>query len=251
GAGAARSSPDRRTTNRGRVQSRAMSAGAQRGHSGLAIALALVAALLSAAPAAAAIQRLPTYLVVEATRSINPDPDGTYDHQPVYLGGYGIGGGSPVFRGRPATGILGPGVQVRALAVSDGDGGSFAIADIEAQGAFVATKDGPGGLLAIRQAVAKRTGGKLDAEHVVVQTDHSHGGADLLGVWGGTPVAYRRYVRSQSGDAIVAAWRSVRPGTLWYGTAPGGDLLSNQFGYDQSNQVMDSDVRVLQARDRH
>ena len=32
-------------------------------------------------------------------------------------------------------------------------------------------------------------------------------------------------------------------------TAPGRDLLSNQFDYDASNQAMDSDVRVLQARD--
>jgi hypothetical protein len=216
----------------------------------VAVAVALVGALLPVAPAAAK-QRPPTYLVGEATRSINPDPDGSYAHQPVYLGGYGIGGGTPILQGRPATGILGPGVQVRALAVSDGHGGNFAIADIEAQGAFVATKDGPGGLLAIRQAVAKRTGGALDAEDVVVQTDHSHGGADLLGVWGGTPVEYRRYVDDQTVDAIVAAFTNARAGTLWYGTAPAADLLSNQFSYDASNQAMDSDVRVLQARDKH
>src|SRR5712691_11145209 len=127
-----------------------MAEGAKGRRAVAAVATALVAVLLPAAPAGAK-ERPPTYLVGEATRSINPDPDGSYAHQPVYLGGYGIGGGSPIFQGRPATGILGPGVQVRAFAVSDGHGGDFAIADIEAQGAFVATKDGPGGLLAIRK----------------------------------------------------------------------------------------------------
>src|SRR5437763_11104423 len=87
-----------------------------------------------------------TYLVGSATRSINPDPDGTFAGKPVYLGGYGIGGGSPVFQGRPATGVLGDGVSVRAFAVSDGHA-PFAIADIEAQGWFVALKNGPYGLL--------------------------------------------------------------------------------------------------------
>jgi hypothetical protein len=61
----------------------------------------------------------------------------------VHLGNYGIGGGSPVFAGRDATGILGRGPSVRVFAVADGRGGRFAIADIETQGWFVATKDGP------------------------------------------------------------------------------------------------------------
>ena len=78
--------------------------------------------LMFAATAAASAAPLPkaNYLVGAATRSINPDPDGTFAGKPVYLGGYGIGGGSPVFEGRPATGILGDGLSVRAFAVSDG-----------------------------------------------------------------------------------------------------------------------------------
>jgi len=108
----------------------------------------------------------PGYLVGAATRSINPDPDGTFAGKPVYLGGYGIGGGSPVFQGRPATGVLGDGVSVRAFAVSDGHT-PFAIADIEAQGWFVALKSGPYGLLDMRKEVEQRTGGALPAENVV------------------------------------------------------------------------------------
>jgi hypothetical protein len=41
----------------------------------------------------------------------------------------------------------------------------------------------------------------------------------------------------------------MAPAKLYYGTAPGRDLLSNQFDYDEPNQAVDSDVRVLQARD--
>ena len=213
------------------------------------VRLALVLTLVALAPPAAAHAKAPpnSYLVGSATRSINPDPDGTFAGKPVYLGGYGIGGGSPVFQGRPATGVLGDGVSVRAFAVSDGHS-PFAIADIEAQGWFVALKNGPYGLLDMRKEVERRTGGALPAENVVIQSDHSHSGADALGVWGGVPDEYLKYVADQTVDAIVAAYTSMQPATLYYGTAPGRDLLSNQFDYDAANQVVDSDVRVLQAR---
>src|SRR5690348_9412021 len=98
------------------------------------------------------------YLVGMAARSINPDADGTFAGKPVYLGGFGIGGGSPIFKGRPATGILGDGLHVRAVAISDGRH-PVAFADIEAQGWFVANKDAPDGLVDMRKAVAERTGG--------------------------------------------------------------------------------------------
>ena len=157
----------------------------------------LVAMLLVVAgqvqAAQAALPKPPTYLVGAASRTINPDADGSFAGQPVYLGGYGIGGGSPVFQGRPATGILGEGLSVRAFAVSDGRR-PFVIADIEAQGWFVALKNGPWGLLDMRKEVERRTGGALPAESVVIQSDHSHSGPDALGVWGGVPDEYLRYV---------------------------------------------------------
>jgi Neutral/alkaline non-lysosomal ceramidase, N-terminal len=212
--------------------------------------VALVAMLLvfggQVGSAEAAITK-PSYLVGAASRSINPDPDGTFAGKPVYLGGYGIGGGSPVFEGRPATGILGDGLSVRAFAVSDGHS-PFVIADIEAQGWFVALKNGPYGLLDMRKEVERRTGGALPAENVVIQSDHTHSGPDPLGVWGGVPEEYLRYVTDRTVEAIVAAYSSMEPAQLYYGTAPGRDLLSNQFDYDAANQVVDSDVRVLQAR---
>jgi hypothetical protein len=210
------------------------------------LAAILLALALLAAPAYAA----PKYEVGLASRSISPDADGTYAGQPVYLGGYGIGGGSPVLAGRAATGVLGEGPSVRAFSISDGEN-AFAIADIETQGWFAATKNGPYGLIDMRKAVEEATGGALPAESVVVQTDHSHGGADTIGVWGGVPDEYMKFMKDQTVAAIVEAFQTMKPGTLWYGTADGRDLLSNQFDYDEANKVVDSDVRVLQARGKN
>ena len=235
--------------------------GIRRGHARTARIVAIVSALaalaLGAAVPAAGKPRpttkgSPDYRVGIAQRSISPEADGTFAGKPVYLGGYGIGGGSPAFAGRAATGILGEGPSVRAFSVTDRKGNVFAIADIETQGWFAATKDGPYGLLDMREAVEERTDGDLDAEHVVIQSDHSHSGADTMGVWGGVPGEYRSYMFNQTVSAIAEAYETMRPGRLYYGTAPGADLLSNQFGYDveNGNDALDSDVRVLQARDK-
>ncbi len=186
------------------------------------------------------------YRVGVAARDINPGADGKFDGGTVFLGGYGFGA-NPVTGSRPADGILADGIHVRALAVSDGSG-AFGIADIETQGWFTATKDGPYGIVDMRRAVEERTNGALKASQVVVQSDHSHSGPDTIGVWGGVPVAYRKMIADRTVDAIVAAFQDQRPGTLYYGTAPGRDLLSNQFDYDAPNKAVDSDVRVLQAR---
>src|SRR4051794_32785190 len=176
------------------------------------IALALAAALtLAAAPAAHAKAKTRTraasYDVGVAARSINPGPDGKFDGQPVYLGGYGIGGGSPVLEGRPATGVLRDGVQVRAIVIGDGKD-AIAIADAELQGWFAKSRDGAYGIADVRKAVEQATGGKLKASQVIVQSDHSHSGPDLLGVWGGAPAAYRAYVVKQTTDAIVEAYKT-------------------------------------------
>jgi hypothetical protein len=187
------------------------------------------------------------YLVGVAQRSINPDADGSYNGQPVYLGGYGIAS-PPVSKGRAATGILGEGISVRAISVSD-DRQGMAVADIETQGWFAATRDGPYGLVDMRREVERRTGGRLRASQVVVQSDHTHGGPDTIGVWGGVPLEYRAMIAERTVDSIVEAYETAQPGRLYYGTADGRDLLSNQFDYDEQNKVVDSDVRVLQARD--
>ena len=53
----------------------------------LGLVLALAAVPADAKPKK---PKKPKYEVGLASRSISPDPDGTYDGQPVFLGGYGI-----------------------------------------------------------------------------------------------------------------------------------------------------------------
>src|SRR3954466_7780912 len=215
---------------------------------------ALVAAAcgLLAPVTAANAAALPTYDVGIANRTINPT-QAEIDSKKVYLGGFGFGS-PPAPPGRPATGVLGEGASVRAFVVKSGDR-AWAIADMEVQGWFVATKDGPYGIVDMRHEVEKRTQGALSAEQVVIQSDHTHSGPDGMGVWGGLPLEYRQYIFEQTVSAIVDAWNAKKPGTLWYGTEKGNglagkpDLLNNQFSGDPNNQVLDSDVRVLQARD--
>jgi neutral/alkaline ceramidase-like enzyme len=213
------------------------------------VALALLAVVFASDAAAATPA---TYEVGLATRTINPTAPQIATNK-VYLGGFGFGS-PPVDSGRPATGVLGEGASVRAFVVSDGTH-TWAIADMEVQGWFVATKDGPYGIIDMRREVERLTHGELGAEQVIVQSDHSHSGPDGMGVWGGLPLAYRQYIFAQTVSAIVDAYNARRPGQLYYGTAKGNglagkpDLLNNQFSTDPANQTLDDDVRVLQARD--
>ena len=199
----------------------------------------------------------PRYEVGVGAATIAPEANGTWKGAPVYLGGYGFGGGSPLatiptvgeeIKGRPATGVLGEGPSTRAFVVGDGKT-LMAVADIEVQGWFTERRTDANGIVDIRKAIAAATLGKLPAEHVIVQSDHSHSGADALGVWGGVSKDYMAYMRSQTESAILSAWFNRRPGTLYYGSTDGKDLLTNQFDYDPANQSQDSEVRVLQARD--
>ena len=207
------------------------------------------AAARGGAPTASRPGPVRRHVLIGPTARINPEPSGKWKGANVYLGGYGISGGQPggLDQGRAANGILGGGPRVHAFALSDGKH-PFAMADIEVQGWFVANKDLPYGLIDMRKEVAKRTGGALGAEHVFIQSDHSHGGADPMGVWGNVPDDFRRYMFEQTVAAIVDAWTDRQPANLYYGYAPARDLQANQFDYDASNKVMDSDVRVLQAR---
>ena len=211
----------------------------------------------------------------------------------VYLGGYGLGNGrvgdsvagvpNPGPRpsdnglsydtGRAANGNLGDGPHVRAAYISTGKAGqNWVIADIESQGCFTQNKQGFGlitmreqATAAIAALVAKaKSKDSVPADHIDIQCDHSHGGTDLIGAWGGVPTEYLQRVQQQTVNAIVAAYKDQQKATLWYGTAPAGvqgrgdnskmdnnPLLTNQMGGDptHANDVMDDELKVLQARD--
>jgi hypothetical protein len=214
-------------------------------------AAAIAALALPAIASADNDSNLPTYQVGIAHESIAVSPA----LGKVYLGGFGIASANnPAGQGiqdRFATGNLGVGPSVRAFVVSDGKT-TFAIADAELQGWFAANRDGATGIMDVRRKIAADIPG-LPADHVVVQSDHTHGGPDLLGVWGGASSAYRKYVADQTVKAVEEAYKSMVPGHLFYGTAPGTlngvKLINNQYDYDPNNKVMDDELRVLQARD--
>ena len=247
------------------------------------------------------------YLVGGGVESINPTP-AMLANDDFYLGGYGFASGHvgnvtavpAVIGDRFATGILGDqsfnrypsadgtfesdGSHSRAFAVSDSKA-TIVLAQIETQGFFDAYKVGPFGENEIRKdaaaAIAKLVGPKTapapTASQIVVDSDHSHGGPDTAGVWGGVPTSYLVEVHDQTVKAIVEAWQAMRPATLTYGIAHAGVsgnnglyppqecidaghpdcqgvanadwLLHNQFSTDPNNFDMDDEIRVFQARD--
>jgi len=233
--------------------------------------------------------------------------------QDFYLGGYGFASGHPgnvtalpsATGGRYATGVLadgrwgpdGDGSHSRSFAVSDGTS-TIVLSQIETQGYFDAYKQGPFGINEIRKDASARiahlAGEELAADphpkvgndhqpapvptpsQIVVDSDHSHGGPDTAGVWGGVPTSYLQLVHDQTVNSIVEAWQRMKRATLKYGVVHGGVdgmakyppqeclddgnqtcdpgenpdwILTNQFRTDPNNQAMDDEVRVLQATD--
>ena len=235
---------------------------------GLALVLA-VAGALAAPPALAARDRHAgpapsTYLVGADEESLNPSA-AMLRTGAFYLGGYGLGDGRvgglvQVLPGRAATGILGTGVHTRALAISDG-ATAIVTAQIESQGVFAAYKTGPFGIEDMRKdaaaaiTAAHPSGPRIGPGQILVDSNHTHAGPDTAGVWGGVPTAYLQHVHDQTVAAIVRAYAAMVPAHLSFATALGGvngkaahALVSNQFSDDPLNQVVDDELRVLQAR---
>jgi hypothetical protein len=190
------------------------------------------------------------YVVGFAARTINPNADGSFGGEPVYLGGYGFTNGSVTGdTPRTATGILGPGVTARAFIVATDDDPAHALvlASLETQGYFAGYQQGPYGLEDMRKAAASTVG--IPAERIIISGNHTHAGPDTIGVWGGVPTPYLAYIKDQMVGAVADAWANRTAATLWLGTTDATDIQSNQFSTDPNNQVMDHEMRVLQARD--
>jgi hypothetical protein len=186
------------------------------------------------------------------------------DSHNFHLGGYGI------FPTRQSTGKLND-IDVRAMAVTEanghGAGHALLLAALENQGTFTADKQGPYGIFDIRMQVAHDL--HLSIQDIVVNSDHSHAGPDLIGLWGGVPVSYLQFVHDQAVKALEEAYSNRQPATLLVGTdtpampdpatggyiagtaTPGEFLVHSQFspdtqtGYDDS--LVDTQLRVLQA----
>src|SRR4029078_7184286 len=182
--------------------------------------------LLPAAANAKKPDKPAVYWVGMASESLALNDQESSGVLPFSLGGYGLGNGHvgesfagvenpgphpydyglKYDDGRAATGNLADGIHVRAAVISASKGKqNVAIADIENQGCFAQNKQGYG-LITMRQQGADATHGALPGDHGYLQCDHSHGGPDLIGAWGGVPDEYLKLVQKQTVAAIVDAW---------------------------------------------
>ena len=210
----------------------------------------------------------PAWRVGFDKEAVDPRPAEIASRQ-LHLGGYGL------FPTRATEGPLVDGdgttehIYARAMAVSDATGHTVLLAALENQGTFAAYKQGPYGLYDVRQEVSRRTG--VPVENIVINSDHSHAGPDLIGLWGGVPVSYLQYVHDQTVLALERAFSPRVPAQLLLGTdtptmptpalggyisgtaTPGEDLVHSQFGQDSMtqypDQTVDTQLRVLQAVD--
>ena len=204
-------------------------------------AFALAALALAAAPAAADAKpkkpKKATFLVGAAKTSTDPA-------EKVCLGGYGDCGGAD--GGRTMTHVKDP-MFARAIAFGDAKGGSFILAHTTNVGLFASYKTIAGvGLYHARQEIAARAG--IPADHVVIQSDHSHAGPDTIGIWGGVPTSYLKQLQDATVDAAVRAWQARRPADVFVGTADGPGITSS-YGSDP-NLETDDEFRLLWAVDR-
>ena len=186
-----------------------------------------------------------------------------------HLGGYGLG---PT---RQATGPLidrdgsTEHLYARAMAITSSSGETLLLAAIENQGTFAAYRQGPYGLYDIRLQVAHDTG--VPAGMIVINSDHSHAGPDLIGLWGGVPVSYLKLLRDRTVAALDDAFRNRVQAALLVGAdiptmptpekggyikgtaTPGEDLVHSQFSTDTQtgyrDDLVDTQLRVLHAVD--
>jgi len=174
-----------------------------------------------------------------AKRDISPSCP-NYLGGPVYLGGYGFG------PSRKCDGVLAP-IYVRAFVISNGTD-TVVFAQNETQGSFAAYKKGPWGHTDSRLTIAAVTAGLIPADHIVINSCHSHSGPDTSGVFGGLSNGYLAYIKDQTVGAIIDAWQAMRPAQLRLGTINAGEYLHSQFGEPPNDQV-DQELRVLVAAD--
>jgi hypothetical protein len=162
-------------------------------------------------------------------RTLNPTLESAPPDGQVFLGGFDLGAT------RRSGGVLGSGASVRAFVIDNGQE-AIALVESDNQGTFAAYQMDRGavGTIDIAKAVeALRPG--LKADHIVIASDHSHAGQDLIGVWGGVPNEYLEYVKAQTVAAIVEAYDRREPASLLVGSVGGitaGDrsaILNSQF----------------------
>lgn len=180
----------------------------------------------SSAPSAPARVTLPSYKVGAAAYDISPDVIGLGT---VNQGGNGLGDGTLLSQavGRGNQNRSGTDrIKARAVVFDDGRN-AIAIATIETQGYFAAYRDGIKGLQDMANAAAALSPG-LPADHILIGADHTHGGPDTIGAWGGMPRAYFDLVYDRTVAAIRDAHATRRYANVVAGHSSAYDLIYNQ-----------------------
>jgi hypothetical protein len=159
----------------------------------------------------------------------------------IYLGGYGLG------PSRPATGVDPVnGYEVQTLAIANGD--DVVIWQQTPHVGFFSTyRDDlcdACGILDIRRQVSAELG--IPLANVAIGSNHSHGGADGYGAWGGLPTWYREQVRDVLIDSAYAAVAAMRPAAIAI-----GDVDARAFSRERRStyqSVQDFGAVWMQAR---
>ncbi len=169
----------------------------------------------------------------------------------IHLGGYGIG---PV---HPAKGVLRP-IYARALAVRDArTGAQVVITSLDLQGHFLAYRNGPYGFADMAATLHQQLG--IPVANLLFQTTHTHNGPDDLGVWGGVPTSYLRFVTRQTERAVRTAvhretaarlrWASIQMPNFASTFSRTGDSDDPSTDGDKNKFPVDETLNVLQAVD--
>jgi hypothetical protein len=142
----------------------------------------------------------------------------------------------------------------RALAVTGdaGQGGTAIIITTTSVGLFAAYKPaevgghGATGIYDIRQRIAEAIP-SINATDVVIQSDHSHAGPDVIGIWGGVPTSFMKLQADRVVAAAVAAYASRVPATISVASVPGTEKPTSSSYAEGPNAGHDDEFRLLVA----
>jgi hypothetical protein len=179
---------------------------------------------VSSAPSAPVRVTLPAYRVGAAAYDISPDLAGLGT---INQGGFGLGDGhllsAMVGRGGQNAARTDR-IKARAVVFDDGKK-AIAITTIETQGYFAAYRDGINGLADMAAAAANP---RMPAGNILIATDHTHGGPDTIGAWGGVPKAYFDFIYTRTVAAVRDAYANRVFADVVAGHSDASDLIYNQ-----------------------
>ena len=159
----------------------------------------------------------------------------------VYLGGYGLGPGRAAVAVDPTIDY-----RVQTLALSNGEQ-TLVWQMTPLVGFFARYRedlcDGCG-ILDIRRSIAEGLG--IAVDNVAIGSNHSHGGADGYGAWGGMPTWYREQIRDTLAAAAFEAVAAMQPAQIEVGAVEARSFSNERRSTYHS--VQDVGATWLQAR---